>query len=62
MTGERSRVEGCILLVLGILLTGMALCATAIEPDNGWMFARELLRLSLPTCGLGLTLATGLLA
>ncbi|MBI4449561.1 hypothetical protein HY634_00720 [Candidatus Uhrbacteria bacterium] len=57
---ERSRGEGALLLVCGILLTGLALLATASAPD-GWFFARELLKISLPTCGLGLLLATGVL-
>ncbi len=58
---ERSRGQGALLLVCGILLTGLALCATAVDAENGWYFARELLKISLPTCALGLLLATGVL-
>ena len=61
MTSERSRTEGVLLFVCGIVLTGLALWATVVDRQNGWELARELLKLSAPTCGLGLLLGTGIL-
>ena len=58
---ERSKGEGALLFALGLILTSLALWVTATGGDNGWFLARELLKLSLPTCGLGLLLATGVL-
>lgn len=60
MTSDRSRTEGVFLFVCGIVLTGIALWATAAAPD-GWELAHELLKLSLPTCALGLALGIGIL-
>lgn len=60
MSGERSKAVGVLLFACGAVLTGLALWTTATAPD-GWQLARELLKLSLPTCGLGLLLGTGII-
>lgn len=61
MNADRSKAEGALLFACGALLTCMALWATASTPD-GWQLARELLKISLPTCALGLALGIGIIA
>lgn len=60
MSADRSKAGGALLFACGAVLTGLALWATAAAPD-GWELARELLKISLPTCGLGLLLGTGII-
>lgn len=57
----RSSGEGALLFALGMVLTGICLWATATGGEDGWFIARDLLKISLPTCDLGLLLATGVL-
>ena len=61
VTNERSRSEGMIITICGIALTGLALWATATGGENDWLLASELLKISVPTCGLGLLIGTGII-